>query len=120
MLLIAAIHIFRMGSHLPGVLRVLYANHGSDILLPFGGYFLLCAAEVRMPALRRSGAKLLLAFLIPAFAEVCQFFGIPLLGSTFDPLDFLAYGTGAALAAVIATQLFSRLFSFWKLDKSGI
>jgi hypothetical protein len=118
-ILIAVVHIFRIGSYLKGELYDLYYSYFSDLVLPFGCYFLLCADELWMPILGRWEAKSASAFLIPSIAETCQYFGIPVLGSTFDPLDYLMYGIGAISAAVVDTQVFSRIFDFWTLEKTG-
>jgi len=117
-ILIAVVHIFRIGSHLQGESYNFYYSYFSDFILPFGCYFLLCAAELQMPILRRWEAKLAIAFLIPSIAETCQYFGIPVLGSTFDLLDYFMYGIGAMLAVVVDTQVFSRIFDFWAIEKA--
>jgi hypothetical protein len=116
--LIAVVHIFRIGSYLQGALYNLYYSYFSDAILPFGCYFLLCANEPNMPFLRRWKVKLAIAFLTPSMAETCQYFGIPVLGSTFDPLDYVMYGIGAILAVVVDTQVFSRIFDFWTIEKA--
>jgi hypothetical protein len=118
-ILIAVVHIFRIGSYLEGEWYDLYYSYFSDFVLPFGCYFLLCANESWMPILRRWEAKSAIAFLIPSIAETCQYFGIPVLGSTFDPLDYLMYGIGAISAAVVDTKVFSRIFDFWTMEKAG-
>jgi hypothetical protein len=59
-----------------------------------------------------------IAFLVPSIAETCQYFGIPALGSTFDPLDYFMYGIGALSAAVFDTRVFSRVFIFWAGGKA--
>jgi hypothetical protein len=141
--LIAAIHIFRIGSYLQGEAYILYYSYFSDFILPFGCYFLLCLSEIqipvldsqesllpipeflsknnfilRIPFLSRWEGKLAIAFLIPSIAETCQYFGIPVLGSTFDLLDYFVYGVGAISAAIVDTQIFSRIFIFWNLGKT--
>ena len=117
--LIAAAHIFRLGSYLQGELYNFYYSYFSDFILPFGCYFLLCADEPWIPILRRWEAKLAIAFLMPSIAETCQFFGIPVLGSTFDLLDYFMYGIGPISAVVIDTQVFSRIFEFWVMERVG-
>ncbi|MFN2166557.1 MAG: hypothetical protein ACK2U9_09890 [Anaerolineae bacterium] len=119
MILIAVIHIFRIGSYLEGELHDLYYSYFSDSVLPFGCYFLLCATEEQVPVLRRWEVKSAIAFLLPSIAETCQYFGISVLGSTFDLLDYLMYGIGALSAAVVDTQVFSRVFGFWTMEKTG-
>jgi hypothetical protein len=116
--LIAIIHIFRIGSYLQGELYNFYYSYFSDLVLPFGYYFLLCANESHIPILRRWKVKLALAFLVPSMAETCQYFGMPVLGSTFDLLDYVTYGIGAISAVVIDTQVFSRIFDFWTVEKA--
>jgi len=116
--LIAVVHIFRIGSYLQGELYNFYYSYFSDFILPFGCYFLLCATALQMPILRCWEAKLAIAFLMPSIAETCQYFGITVLGSTFDPLDYFMYGIGAMSAVVVDTQVFSRIFDFWTMEKA--
>jgi hypothetical protein len=117
-LLIAAVHIFRIGSYLQGEWYNLYYSYFSDFIIPFGFYFLLCVNELHMPFLRSWKVKLAIAFLAPAIAETCQYFGIPVLGATFDLLDYVVYGVGAISAVVVDTQVFSRIFGFWTVQKA--
>ncbi len=116
--LIAAIHIFPVGSYLHGKWFNFYYGYFSDFIIPFGGYFLICAAEQQWPLLRHWKVKLAIAFLIPAIAEICQYFGIPVLGSTFDILDYFMYALGVTLAAVVDVLIFPRLFHFWRIEKA--
>ena len=116
--LIAAVHILRIGSYLQGELYDFYYGYFSDFIIPFGYYFLLCANEPHMPFLRRWTVKLAIAFLTPSIAETCQYFGLPVLGSTFDPLDYVMYGMGAISAVAVDTQVFSRVFGFWTVEKA--
>ena len=117
--LMAVVHIFRVGSYLQGEWYNLYYSYFSDLILPFGFYFMLCANEPHIPILRRWEVKGAIAFLTPALAETCQYFGMPLLGSTFDLLDYVMYGMGALSAVVVDTQVFSRLFGFWRIEKAA-
>jgi hypothetical protein len=113
MLLIAILHIIGIGSYLQGAWQNLYISYFSDIVLPFGAYLLLCQTEDGSHIRMAWWVKLAGAFLLPVFLETLQYFGIDALGVTFDPLDYLAYGIGAASAALVDTQLFPRIFSFW-------
>lgn len=117
MILIALIHVFRIGSYLQGEWYNLYYSYFSDLILPFGFYFLLSADEVRIPVLRSWKVKSAVAFAIPAIAETCQYFGLPVLGSTFDFVDYIMYGVGVGAAAVFDTQILSKRFKFWTLGK---
>jgi hypothetical protein len=116
LLLIAMIHIFRIGTWFSGSLYDLYYAYFSDVILPFGIYFLLCINEFSYPFLRRWGVKAAIVFAVAATAEICQGLGIAALGVTFDPLDFVMYGLGVLLAALVDTQVFARLFPFWNID----
>ena len=115
--LIAAVHIFRLGSYLQGELYNFYYSYFSDFILPFGCYFLLCGLE-QIPILRHWETKFAIAFLIPSIVETCQYFGIPVVGSTFDWLDYFMYGLGALSAVVVDTQVLSRVFDFWTRGKA--
>jgi hypothetical protein len=116
LLLIALIHVFRVGTWFSGALYDLYYAYFSDVALPFGIYFLLCINELSFSFLRRWGVKAALVFSAAATAEICQGLGIAALGVTHDPLDFVMYGLGALLAVLVDTQVFARLFSFWRVD----
>ena len=117
-ILIAVAHILRIGSYLQGEWYNFYYSYFSDFIIPFGCYFLLCANEPHIPILRRWKVKLAIAFLTPSMAETCQYFGIPVLGSTFDLLDYVMYGIGAISAVAVDTQVFSRISDFWTLEKA--
>jgi hypothetical protein len=119
MLLIASAHIIGLGDYLPGELYYLYYSYFSDFIMPFGFYFLFCMAEQHIPHLRRWQVKLGVTFLLPAIAETLQIFGVYALGITFDPLDYLMYALGAATAAVLDRQVFTRLFVFWDDEQEG-
>ncbi len=111
-LLIAAIHIFRVGSYLSGRLFIFYYSFFSDIVIPIAIYFLLCINDITLPFLKGWMTKAILVFLIAMATEIAQGFGIPLLGNTFDILDFVMFGIGT-LIAVGLDKLFSKVFSFW-------
>jgi hypothetical protein len=111
-LLIAAIHIFRVGSYLSGRLFILYYSFFSDIVIPIAIYFLLCINDSTLPFLKGWMTKAILVFLTAMATEIAQGFGIPLLGNTYDILDFAMFGMGT-LIAVGLDKLFSNVFSFW-------
>ena len=115
-LLIAMIHIFRVGTWFSGSLYNLYYAYFSDVILPFGMYFLLCMNEFSYSFLRHWGVKAAIVSSVAATAEICQGLGIAALGVTFDPLDFVMYGLGALLAVLVDTQVFACVFSFWNID----
>jgi hypothetical protein len=113
MLLIAAAHVLPIGRSLQGQAYNLFVSYFSDLVLPFGYYFLLSLPGKRQPIIKRWEVKLALVFTMASVAETCQFYGIPVLGSTFDPLDFLMYGIGCTAAAITDRYVFPRLFTTW-------
>ena len=117
MFLIAAAHIIGIGGYLPGELSALYSSYFSDIVVPFGYYFLFCLTESLWPIFSRWETKSATVFLMASAAETLQYFGVAVLGSTFDPLDYVMYGIGAISAAVVDTQVFARAFGFWTRER---
>ena len=118
MLVIAAIHGFRLGSYLTGNAYRYYYSYASDIMLPFGAYFLLSMNEIQLRFLRKWYIKVWIVFSVMTFSEIMQFFGIYLFGVTFDLLDILMYGCGALLAAFFDKQIFERFLSFWNYNST--
>jgi len=47
------------------------------------------------------------------FVEASQYFGHPIFGTTFNPLDILAYAGGVLLGILLDLILFPRLISNW-------
>ena len=118
-LLIAAIHIFRVGSYLSGRLFIYYYSFFSDIVIPIAIYFLLCISDITLPILKGWRTKAALVLLLATAAEIAQGFGIPLLGNTFDILDFVMFGIGT-LIAVGLDKLFSKVFYFWSFGDEKV
>jgi hypothetical protein len=113
MVAIALIHVFRMGQFLQGQAYDLYYSYFSDFILPFGAYFLLSLNDAAIPVLRRWYVKAGLIFVLTTSAEICQYFGIEVLGATFDPVDILIYASGVLAAAVLDVKVFSKYLGFW-------
>lgn len=110
MLIIASIHAIRVGSYLDGRWFTLCYSYFSDIIVPFGMYFLLCLNEVGFRFLRDWRVKAGVVFGISSLTELGQAVGIPLLGLTFDPLDFVMFVVGVSFAVVVDRVLFERVF----------
>ena len=116
---IALMHIFRLGQYTQGQAYQLYYSYFSDFIIPFGAYFLLTLNDAFIPVLRKWYVKAGLIFALAASAEICQFFGIDVLGVTFDPFDILVYGMGVLAAAFIDVKVFSKYLGFWANPKNG-
>ncbi len=115
LLLIATMHAFRIGSYLDGDLYLYYYSFASDLIIPFGFYFLLCMQEIKFKFLRNWYVKAGIIFGLSTLTEILQAFGIYFLGVTFDMLDVLMFGIGVLLAVLFDKLLFERLIPFWKL-----
>jgi glycopeptide antibiotics resistance protein len=112
MIPIALLH-FLTGSDYSGPYPEFVNGYLIDILLPFGLYFLLCLDRV---PIKSWIVKVALVFGVGASVEIAQFFGVPLLGRTFDPLDLVMYAIGVTLAAILDMLVFPKTLRFWKLD----
>lgn len=115
---VALVHILRIGTYLRGSLFALYYSYFSDIVVPFGIYFLLYLDATYVRLLRDWRVRAMLVFGVASATEVLQAFGVPLLGQTFDPLDFVMFGGGVLLAVLVDRCLFDRLFPWW-MPKTG-
>jgi hypothetical protein len=102
---------FVTGSHYSGPYPAFVNGYLLDILIPFGFYFLLCLSQ--LPLLRSWIVKSILVFGAASFVEIAQFFGLPILGRTYDAVDFVMYGIGVILAVILDTIVFPRIFDFW-------
>ncbi len=112
---IALLH-FVTGPQYAGPFRDFVNGYLIDIVLPMGVYFLLTPQDEKITVLAPWYAKAIPVFLLGVVVETLQYYGIPLFGRTFDPLDYLAYGAGVVLAVLLDCLLFPRIFSFWKVD----
>ncbi|HEX2907100.1 MAG TPA: hypothetical protein VHO69_09590 [Phototrophicaceae bacterium] len=100
-LFIAAFHIISPARQATLFWRKLYYSYFSDLILPFGFYFLLCASDLQFVFLRRWWVKAGLVFGAAVIAEGLQFLGVYALGVTFDPLDVGMYAAGVLLAVIV-------------------
>lgn len=111
---IALAHLIGPGRFLSEDARAWYASYFSDVAMPFAGYFLLYAAADRLPVLRRWWIRGLTGFVAPALAECAQGLGVPILGATFDVLDFGMYALGVGAALIVDRGVLRRRFAFWR------
>ena len=79
----------------------------SGIALPFAMYLLLSSVRGRI-ALSRT-ARALAVLLLGVAVEILQYFGVPLFGRTFDPLDFVMYAVGVVGGILLEMVVLSRL-----------
>ena len=115
--IITLMHILRVGSYLHGDLYLLYYSYVSDLIIPFGFYFLLCINELTIKILQKWYVKASFIIGITALVEILQLLGIYALGITFDPIDILMYALGVGIAVIFDRYLFKRFIPFWDLEK---
>jgi hypothetical protein len=87
-----------------------------DILVPLGFYFLLRVNG--LSPFREWIVSAVFVFGAASAVEIAQLYNIPLLGRTFDLLDFGAYALGVALAVLLDTRVFPRILRFWTPEAS--
>src|SRR3972149_1689136 len=93
-LAVGALHFIK-GENYQGPFPIFVNGYLIDILLPMTMYLLLSLFQnkwIRSP-LFRAGA----VFGFGCIVEASQYFGRPIFGSTFDPLDIIAYASGIVL-----------------------
>lgn len=112
-LVIALIHIFRVGTFFSGKLYIYYYSFFGDFILPFGMYFLLCIQDKSIPFLRSWKVRALIVFGVATLAEILQGFGVYAFGVTFDPLDILMYAAGVLCAVLVDVKILTPKFAFW-------
>jgi hypothetical protein len=95
---------FITGPSYHGPFRAFVNGYMIDILLPFAMYLILGVSG--QPIARSGLARGALVFAIGAIAETMQYFGVPIFGRTFDPLDYLMFGIGIGLAALFERVVF--------------
>jgi hypothetical protein len=107
---VGALH-FVTGEQYQGPFPIFVNGYLIDILLPMTLFLLMSLIQNRIirSTFFRAGA----VFGFGCLVEASQYFGRPIFGSTFDPLDLLAYAGGVALGAFLELVLFPRLIPRW-------
>jgi hypothetical protein len=110
---IALIHLFRVGQYLKGDLFTYYYSYASDIMIPFGFYFLLSINESTIRFLRKWYVKALIIFGTTTIIEILQLFGVNIVGVTFYILDILMYAFGVIIAVLCDRLVLKKFIPFW-------
>ncbi len=119
MVCIALLHVVT-GPQYDGPFPEFVNGYMIDLLLPMGLYLLLCSQDGKTHFLGPWYVKAIPVFAIGATVETLQYFGHPVFGRTFDPLDYGMYALGVVLGAVLDKLVFPRLFPFWKPDTGAL
>lgn len=105
-LAVAALHLVT-GADYSGPLRAFVTGYLIDLTLPFALVLLLWFGFEQVPTLHRPFIRAIIVVLIGAVVEGCQYFGIPVFGRTFDPLDLVMYTVGALAAVLFERAVFA-------------
>ena len=109
-LIVGALH-FVIGENYQGLFPVFMNSYLIDILLPMALYLLLSLFEIKLIHLPLFRACAVFGF--GCAVEASQYFGYPIFGSTFDPLDIVAYASGVLLGVLLDLFVFSRFIPHW-------
>jgi len=118
-LVLGVLHIIGIGRNSSETLFMLSASYFSDLALPFGFYFLLSLNEEKFVFLKEWWMKAAIVFSAATLAEMGRYFGLYVLGRTFDPFDILVYALSVMVAAGLDGFL-SKVCTFWKTDTQAI
>jgi len=107
-LTVGALH-FLTGEQYQGPFPTFVNGYLIDILLPMTLFLLMGLFENRI--IRSVLFRACAVFGFGCFVEASQYFGYPIFGSTFDPLDILAYAGGVSLGILFEMLILRRLIS---------
>ncbi len=108
--MVGALHFIK-GENYQGPFPIFVNGYLIDILLPMVLFLLMSLFENRF--VRSTLFRACAVFGFGCFVEASQYFGRPLFGSTFDPLDIVAYAGGVLLGALLDMFVFPRLIPHW-------
>lgn len=98
---------FVTGASYDGPFPVFVNGYLIDISLPFAMCLLLGIQEYEL--FRGRIFRIILVFGVGFVTETLQYFGVPLFGRTFDPLDYLMFAAGIGGAFVFEWLVLSRI-----------
>lgn len=109
-LLVGALH-FVKGDIFQGRFHLFVSGYMIDILLPMVLFLLMGLFQNK--TIRSTLFRAFSVFGFGCFVEVSQYFGLPIFGSTFDPLDIVAYAGGVLFGIFLDNFLFPRVIPHW-------
>ena len=114
---VAALH-FLTGEEYQGLFPVFVNGYLIDILLPMVLFLLMGLIENRV--IRSTLFRACAVFGFGCMVEASQYLGYPMFGSTFDPLDILAYAAGVLLGIFLDMFVFPRFIPGWNEPKKMV
>lgn len=109
-LVVGALH-FVTGDGYRGPFPVFVNGYMIDILLPMALFLLMSLFKNKI--IRSTLIRAGVVFGFGCFVEASQYFGRPFFGSTFDPLDILAYAGGVLLGALLDLVVLPCIIPSW-------
>ena len=107
---VALMHILT-GPDYTGPFPLFVNGYLIDVLLPLSTYFLLSIINLRW--LKKWYVRAVVVLGFGYTVELVQYLGYDFLGSTYDPLDLLAYSLGVFMAVLLDLYVFPLVFPFW-------
>ena len=107
---VAALHFIK-GEGYQGPFPVFVNGYLIDILIPMVLFLLMGLIENHL--IRSACFRACAVFGFGCMVEASQGLGRPIFGSTFDPLDMLAYAAGVLLGILLELFLFPRFIPGW-------
>ena len=107
---VGALH-FVTGENYTGPFPLFVNGYLIDILLPMELVLLMALIENKV--INSAWFRAVAVFGFGCFVEISQYFGRPFFGSTFDPLDILAYAGGVTLGLLLDLVIFPRWVRGW-------
>lgn len=110
-LIVGALH-FLTGKNYQGPFPIFVNGYLIDILLPMILFLLMSLIPNKL--ICSMLFRVCAVFGFGCFVEASQYFGYPIFGSTFDPLDILAYAGGVLLGILLDLVVFPHLIPRWR------
>ena len=109
-LTVGALH-FVTGENYQGPFPIFVNGYLIDVLLPMTLFLLMGLFQNKI--IRSLLFRACAIFGFGCFIEASQYFGRPIFGSTFDPLDILAYAVGVLFGMLLDLVMFPRVIPGW-------
>ena len=109
-LVVGTLH-FVTGDGYRGPFPVFVNGYMIDILLPMALFLLMSLFQNRV--IHSTLFRVFVIFGFGCIVEASQYLGHPVFGSTFDPLDILAYAGGVLLGALLDLVVLPRIIPSW-------